>query len=209
MKLSSLWMGPGIGMFAFAAGCSSEPLGNPEENRVGSLRAAITSASPHDVAAVRYKVVDAYASCADAAVAETVSALETEPLTSTIGPPGQGAAHRFADALFVLASGSYRVCAFPLTADGSPSADCGVAEQVASVSSGATNEIVLVSQCGGDATGGLDAVTVLNDPPTITEVAIAPSKFVGTCEDTVLTASASDPDGDDVSYSWSLNSGSA
>lgn len=209
MKLSSLFMGLGICTSAFASGCSSEPLGNPEESGVGELRAAITSASPHDVASVRYKIVDASASCADAAIAETVSVLEAEPLTSTIGPPGQGAAHRFADALFVLASGDYRVCAFPLTGEGSPSFDCAMAEQVASVTSGVTNEVVLVSQCEGAGTGGLDAVTVLNDPPTITSVGVAPSKFVGTCEDAVLTASASDPDGDDISYAWSLVSGSA
>lgn len=209
MKLSSLLLGLGICTSAFATGCSSEPLGNPEESGLGSLRAAITSASPHDVVSVRYKVLNSESNCADPALSESVVALEAEPLTSTIGALGQGANHRFADALFVLATGDYRVCAFPLTADGSPSADCGMAESVASVTGGVTNEIVLVSQCGGAATGGLDAVTVLNDPPIIAEVSIAPSKFVGTCEDAVLTASATDPDGDDVSYAWSLVSGSA
>jgi PKD domain len=209
MKSSSLLMGLGVFAALLATGCGGDLPLSPELDEVGMLRAALTSASPHDVVAIRYKIVDAAGTCADAALTESISVLEVESLTPTIGPLGEGPDHRFADALFTLPPGDYRVCAFPLNSYGYPSVDCGVAEQVATVSGGVTNEIILVSQCGGGGSGALDAITVLNDPPTITDISITPSKFVSTCEDAVLTATASDPDGDDFSYSWSLVSGSA
>src|SRR3970040_1104819 len=82
---------------------------------VGSIRSALSAADLHDVAAVRYTVVGADQSCADAPVAGTTVGLEEEALTGSVQPAGAGSNHAFSDALFVLATGDYRVCAAPLT----------------------------------------------------------------------------------------------
>ncbi|WP_437532043.1 hypothetical protein WME79_03855 [Sorangium sp. So ce726] len=174
----------------------------------GTIQAALTMGGErHDVTAIHYKVVDAGSTCSGAAIAETTSALEPEALPGTVLTVGAGT-HAGADGLFVLPSGDYRVCVLPMSAD-APSKECAPAEGTASVFSGATTEIVLVSQCGGDQNGGLDVVVALNDPPKFNDLDITPSKFITQCESAVITAAAEDPDGDQIVYSWSLVSSPA
>src|SRR5436190_89524 len=173
---------------------------------VGRLSAALQfPVNPHDVTAVRFDVVAAGGSCDAAAVASKTIALETEPLPASVAGPGAGM-HQFADGLFVLAPGSYLVCATPLAAAG-PSADCGRAQSPAQVVADQTSEVVLVSQCRGNPSGGLDVVVALNDPPRIGALDIAPSKFVTVCQSAALTVTATDPDDDAISYTWSVLSG--
>ncbi len=204
-KTCLVWAVAGI-----AAGCMQEKAdGDGNEGNVGTLHAALSSASPHDVVSVHYTVVEASQTCDDAALAETTVALESEDLPAGVQPSGGGDSHRFSDALFTLAPGSYRVCAEPLDANGAPSAACSAAEQVGTVFEASTTEILLVSQCDGDDSGGLDAITLLNDPPQIDDLSITPSKFIETCQAATLTVTASDPNGDAIaSYSWSILSGS-
>ncbi len=193
-------------LWAVACGANSP---DEKSESVGTMHAALSSASPHDVASVRYVVVGAGDTCDASPLAETSVALETEDLTSTVQPSGAGTEHRFADALFTLPPGDYRVCAFPTNAEGGPSAECGPAEATGSVAEGLTTEILLVSQCDGVGNGALDAITVLNDPPVIDEVSIRPSKFVETCEEVTLSAIGSDPNGDAVSFAWAVVTGTA
>jgi hypothetical protein len=70
-----------------------------------------------------------------------------------------------------------------------------------------TSEVLLVSQCRGQPNGGLDVVVALNDPPRITGLDIAPSKFVTTCQSATVTVTATDPDGDAITYDWAVLSG--
>ncbi|MEZ4435959.1 MAG: hypothetical protein R3F65_26480 [bacterium] len=104
--------------------------------------------------------------------------------------------HLFADHFQALEPGCYDVTVQPLDADGDPSDDCApasadgvevVAEQV--------TEVLLISQCAGDALGGLDVIAVLNHAPEIVDLSYEPSKF--TCGgETTICITATDPDGD-------------
>jgi hypothetical protein len=172
----------------------------------GRLSAALqVSPSSHDVTAVKFDVVAAGGSCSDTPLASATIPLEDEPLPASVAGPGSGM-HRFADRLFLLPPGPCRVCATPL-AGAAPSMECARAEAAAEVVAGQTSEILLVSQCRGQATGGLDVVVGLNDPPVIGALDIAPSKFITVCQSAALAVSASDPDGDDLSVSWAVVSG--
>ncbi|HEU4404017.1 MAG TPA: S8 family serine peptidase [Polyangiaceae bacterium] len=174
---------------------------------LGTLGAALSFASPHDVAGVNYRVLPADQPCDAPPLAETTAPLESEPAPGSVQPPGAGGGHRFADAFFTLAPGSYRLCVAPVQSGGAPSAACAPASAVADVLEGATTEVVLVSQCQGQGNGGLDGVTVLNDPPRLDALTLAPSKFLQSCELATLTAGASDANGDALTYAWSIASG--
>ncbi len=166
----------------------------------GSLHVAIAaSALRYDVTAIHVKVVDAGSSCDAAALAETTSALEAEDLPGGVLPPGAGP-HAGAGGLFVLPSGDYRVCVTPLALD-APSSACAATEGVVSVAPSATTETLLAPSCGAD-DGGLDVVVALNDPPRISALDVAPSKFFTQCETATITAATSDADGDATGLTW-------
>ncbi|AGP41074.1 hypothetical protein [Sorangium cellulosum] len=101
-----------------------------EAAETGAIRAALTVGGlRHDVVAVHYKLVAVDATCGDAAIAETTSALEEEALPELAPPPGSRV-HAGADGLFVVPPGVYRVCATPLSSDGiqnqgETGVDCG------------------------------------------------------------------------------------
>jgi len=187
---------------AISVGCSSS--GSHGESGSGALRANLVAASAHDIAEVHYTVVPAGQNCDDPPVAQAAVALESEAFPSSSG--GSGANHRFADAFFTLSPGAYTVCVTPLQASGEPSTECGAAEAQAMVVAGATSEVALISQCKGDARGGLDATTLLNDPPFIEDLAIAPSKFIRACEAAALHAELTDANGDDLVTKWEVAS---
>jgi hypothetical protein len=193
-----------IALVLAASACEK---GSEEDSKsMGSIQAALTvGGSRHDVTGVYYKVVDASSSCTDAPIAETTSALEEEELPGSVLPPGSGS-HAGADGLFVLPPGDYRICATPMS-DTGPSQECVTAEGTATIFSEATTEILLVSQCNANANGGVDVIVALNDPPKITNLSITPSKFITQCETATITATAEDPDGDAISFSWSVISG--
>jgi hypothetical protein len=160
------------------AGCDGEA--PSEEEGVGNVTAAVTMANQHDVAAIDFRVATLAQSC-DNPLTQAINALETETLPPSLQPPGSGA-HAFADALFVLPAGDYRLCVIPVTTFGTPSVQCGRVEATVTVLPNVTNEVVLVSQCSGAEMGGLDAVVALNDAPQITGLLIAESKFITLCQ---------------------------
>jgi len=175
---------------------------------VGRLSAALQfPLAEHDVTAVRFDVVAAGGSCDDAPLASKTIPLESEPLPASVAGMGSGM-HQFADGLFVLAPGSYLACATPLAASGA-SAECARAQAPVQVVAEQTSEVLLISQCRGKKNGGLDVVVALNDPPLITGLDIASSKFVTTCESASVSVTATDPDGDVLTYVWAVVSGPA
>ena len=185
-----------------ALGCGGD---NPEFDtaRVGQVQLAALGGSDHDVAQFEFRIVeDGTGDCTTGTVVATqMVPLEEEPLPPWIGA---GPDHHFADGLFVLPAGSYLACALPLDAASAPSAECAPASASVVAVGGATTEIVLTSQCDGDANGGIDVVAMLNDPPSIDDLDIAPSKFIRLCEQADITLTASDIDGDPISYSWAV-----
>jgi hypothetical protein len=202
------WGSAVIALSMAVPGCSERDKGSEGDEATGSIKAALTvGGERHDVTAIHYKVVDESSTCSDAPLAETTSVLEIEQLPGSVLPSGAGA-HAGADGLFVLPPGNYRVCATPMSASG-PSQECASTEGTATVISSATTEIVLVAQCGADANGGLDVVVALNDPPKINDLDITPSKFIIACETATITAVAVDPDGDALTFAWSITSSPA
>lgn len=185
------------GVSVLGAGCGAA---DPEGEAVGQLAVAITGSGPsHDVTAVAFAVVDGASSCADEIIAAKTVGLESEGLPTSILPAGAGSAHAFSDGLFILPPGSYRVCAKPM-AGATASLECAPTDSLVTVMPGATNEVVLLSQCHGDPSGALDAVVGLNDPPKIDDLVINPSKFITPCETAKVTMVAQDPNGDTLSY---------
>ncbi|MEP7123448.1 MAG: PKD domain-containing protein [Byssovorax sp.] len=201
--LNALALGSIAAVLAVATPACTKSANDPETT--GYINAAITvGGAKHDVTAIQYTVVDASGVCGDAPLAQATSPLEVGALPATVLPPGSGT-HAGANGFFVLPAGNYRVCATPMGANG-PSTECAPTEGLATVIPDATNEIILVSQCQGDASGGVGAVVTLNDPPQIDGLTLAPGAFLVTCQTATLTASGSDPDGDAVAYTWSVTS---
>lgn len=161
----------------------------------------------HDVKKIRYRVVEANdpEGCDGEAVAQKTVSLEQENLPTSLDPDdGDGEQHRFGDAFFVLPPGDYLVCADPLQQDGDSSEECAPAFDGINVFAERTTEIVMISECEGNPTGAGDIVVALNDPPHIDDLTIYPSKFITTCERGKIHVSADDPNGDDLSYAWSV-----
>lgn len=174
----------------------------------GTFYAALTMPGPvHDVAEMAFVVVDAADpdGCNGVAVASKVVPLNPSLLPDAMDANGaMGDNHPFADALFVLGAGDYLVCVAPRTAKHEASKDCAPVAETFHVTAGQTNEKVLVSQCQGDPNGAVDIPVELNDPPIIDLLEISPSKFITTCQVAELHATATDINGDPVSFDWSV-----
>lgn len=205
MRKSMLWATGGVCLVGFNLSCSSQPLDEPED-RAGSLRAAIEiGPSTHDVTAVRFDLVAPESGCDAPALATITVPLEEELAPGSVS--GEEAAHHFASGLFTVAPADYRVCATPLRADSSPSAECAQASDVATVVAEQAAQATLISQCQGTPAGGLDVAVALNDPPQITAVVATPSAFITVCESASIAVTAEDPNGDALTFAWSVVSG--
>jgi hypothetical protein len=169
----------------------------------GRLSIRVDPPSGTDVVAIRVKVVAATSDCSSPALQEKIGVIRPDVVLSP--------AHPVADAFFVLAPGSFRVCATPLSAVMGlvPSATCAPAESVAMVMAEVTTEIVLTSQCKGTPTGGLDVLAELNRPPMITDLVLAPSKLVLVGNRVDIEVTAADPDRDFLSFEFTQVSGPA
>lgn len=179
----------------------------PRDSQLGRMHAQLTLADvSHDVIGMDYKIVAAGAECAAPAIAAATVGRQGGALPTSLQPSGGAANHVFFDAFFNLPPGVYQVCATPTASEG-PSAFCGVAQGNATVVAELTTEILLVSQCRGQANGGLDVITTLNDPPRIDGLSFRPGKFVSQCDKAGITVTASDPNGDALSYAWSVVNG--
>jgi hypothetical protein len=199
-----------LALGALAPACASDDEGR---SPTGTLHAALGMDGPqHDVTHVGYRILAAGSSCSDpdatVVVGPSFQPLESESLPPWLEPsPPGGDAHPFADLLAIVAPGDYVICARAMTTgpggDLVPSTHCGATSGEATVVAEQTTEVVLMIQCEGDPTGGLDVVVALNDPPQIDDLVIDPSKFISSCETATVTVFASDPNGDTLTYSWS------
>lgn len=195
-------------VLVFAMGIAAPACGGAEsttsEPIFGSLHAAVeVSEVDNDVTAILFTVVAADQGCDGEAITSELVPLEAEALSASLGGSGT---HAFADGFFVLEPGDYRICATPLVGDAS-SPVCGSAEAQATVAPNETTELVLVSQCEAVDNGGLDVVVTLNDAPVVTDLTFTPSKFITVCESLTASATASDPNADELTYDWSIVSG--
>ncbi|MFT6398289.1 MAG: streptogramin lyase [Bradymonadia bacterium] len=128
--------------------------------------------------------------------------LEAEALPDWLSPDGNN--HAFSDLLTLVPPGECHVVATPMQDETTPSEVCEPVEQDVTIEPESTTEIVLISQCEGQAAGALDVVAGLNTPPVLVDLDINPSKFIIQCEWVTITAEAVDPDGDVVIYSWEV-----
>lgn len=185
--------------------CTSCSATGADDTERGQLFVQLEAGLQQDVESVSFEIVAAGAECGSTPIASRTVALEAEALPGSLSPES-GPGHAFSDALFVLPAGDYEVCATPMNGAG-PSPECGLAEESVSVIPGQTTEVVLISQCNGDASGGLDVVLALNAPPEISALELAPSKFINACELLTLTVTANDPDDAALDYAWEIASG--
>jgi hypothetical protein len=171
----------------------------------GQVSAALSfSGSRHDVTAMAFRVVASGADCASAAIASATVSIAPDAGADTDG--GAGAGGTLVGTMFMLAPGAYGICATPLADGGGPSAFCSQARAGFVVPAGDTVSITLVSQCTNGPTGGVGTGVVLNDPPQITAVTL-PAGAVDTCGPATIAVTASDPNGDPLSYAWSAGGG--
>ena len=180
-------------------GCDQGPGnsgGDQPDPTLGVLRAALVSDIGDDVAAIRIEVFEG---------AELVD-------SKTVRVPSDAARVREdnwrGDAFFVVRPGTYRVVATPLTEDGDRSEVCARATQNdVVVRATETTEIELLMVCGDEGTGALDVIVGLTHPPVIRDLSIRPSKLGWTCKRITLIADAVDPDGDELTYEWTVDNG--
>lgn len=115
-----------------------------------------------------------------------------------------GPKHYFADMYFVLAPGEYTARAIPMISEQQQSKLCLPAETKTDIYEHKTTEIVLVMNCDLEDNGGLDIIAQTNRDPKILDLIFDPSKFIFTCEDLKVDVDAKDPEGDILSYNWSV-----
>jgi hypothetical protein len=99
------------------------------------------------------------------------------------------------------------VDAVPLTAFGTPSAECATASGDVVTVAGQTVELFLLSQCLGEDSSGDDNRLIFNTPPRIDDLDFTADKYVGLCEgQQIICATATDPQSQDIEFVWeSLN----
>ncbi len=206
------WIGRQIGGFGAAAlglmlvftlssGCGPEAGEDPQpvaaSGGLGTLLFRLTLED--DVQGFHFEVWDSQGELA----AQRYVGLERENAPA-VPEEGIGAGHRFADSFFLLPVDDYEVRVSPMRAEGEPSEDCAPAEAAVGVVAGQTVEVELVSRCGGEGPGGLDLLIILNHPPELVSAEYAPSKWLETCEPLTIVVAAEDPDGDPVTYAWTM-----
>jgi hypothetical protein len=205
-----------FGLALALAGClGGQEKSGTEGSRTGetglAISAAANSGDNTDVALMKYSI-DRIA-CVDGEKVDPLNRTITVRLEKMMLPGGipafedspldQSSAHPFADHFEILPAGCYNVNAIPLTKGGDQSTDCAAAwAQGVQVLDGQTTEIFLISQCKGTAVGAVDTTVAFNQPPTLERLNYNPSKFINTGDTEVICVTASDPNGDPVSFTW-------
>lgn len=117
---------------------------------------------------------------------------------------GAAGDHYLADCFFVGPPGDWSIDDISAIDSDLNSLSCCTADWDPSVTvdESETTEVNGLIQCTTEQNGALDIYVTVNTPPQIIDVDISPSKFGETCSVITLTATAVDPEGDDISYSW-------
>ncbi len=195
-----------------ATGCGEDgpdrdmPERQPQDT---GLALAIDFQGDTDVGGFRFEVRE----CDGDLVKEETKSLEDLVIPGMIpefvdGPFDADSRHLFADYFTTIEPGCYDVAVEPVTTSGAPSQDCSpaVATEVFVVN-GKTTEILMISQCKGDETGGLDVVAALNHPPSIKSIDYSPSKFVHECEIADVCVTAHTPNSDPLEFEFEQTAG--
>jgi hypothetical protein len=154
--------------------------------------------STHDVTGILYQI-----DCIDGtSITEYVDLNDGAMPTWLDSSAGEG--HPFADLFTVLPATECTVTATPMQNETTPSEECAPVSETFTVIPNETIELVLISQCGGVAPGAGDFVTILNDPPVLTDLDMNPGKFICTGETLELTVSGYDPNGDQITVEWTV-----
>jgi hypothetical protein len=111
-----------------------------------------------------------------------------------------------ADCFFVVEPGLYEFTELSaIDADGDALACCdSQLPPDANVAPSETTEVSGSITCDMDQNGALDVFVTINRPPVIEDLEISPSKFGATCEAINLTVTASDSEGEELTYEWSV-----
>lgn len=174
---------------------------------VSSLRAKVTD---NLMVRLEYFEVDCVSGARLPAGILASAVVKTAPQHMTPGIPGledlpldHGSKHIFSDHMQTLRPGCYDVIATPVDASGALDSRCKPAQRSkVQVQAGKTGEIVLMNQCEGTGTGGLDSIVVRNHPPELVDISFENSKFGLCAQDIVVCATAMDPDGDPIRFEW-------
>ena len=180
----------GLVLCALLAACDAQA---PLSTTRGELHASILASASITIGGVRIDVRDVD----DHVESSTVS-------LRTIRLPDSEQEQRGGEAYFVLSSGRYFATATAIDADGEPVASCSIAGDSVDVVQGTTRELGLSITCDDGANGGVDVIVAVNARPVITALTFDPSTFVEQCQPATIQAAARDPDGDVLTYQWTV-----
>jgi hypothetical protein len=187
-----------VSLFSMVMGCGNKDVGMGTSNEsFGHLKLALNGCAPHyDVVGVQVKLFrDTTKACTDVA--------DIEKTTDLICVPDP-----IADALFVLPTGDYKVCAIPVKNTDTPpyvvpSSVCStVFSSPVTVIAEVVKEITLTSLCSNP-NGGLDVITNFKDLVLITGLTILPNKFITTCDKATISITVDDPNVVNT-YDWTI-----
>ena len=122
--------------------------------------------------------------------------------------PAEVGGQMVSDCFFVVHPGMWKVDDVSIIDANNQKLDCcdGTWPATVSVNESTSTEFGSAFTCDTVSNGGLDIFATVNRPPTINNITISPSKFGNTCSMITLGAQGTDPDGDDVSFTWAVRS---
>lgn len=177
--------------------------------RVSSGTSTATDPDPlDDVAAVATECGDAmgvHIDITDAdGFAQSCDQMWADVMVSGEWADGAAGDHYIADCFFVGPPGDWRIDSISAIDSDLEDLSCCTSsfDSSVTVDESETTEVNGLIQCTTEESGALDIYVTINTPPQIIDVDISPSKFGETCSVITLTASAVDPEGDDLTYSW-------
>jgi hypothetical protein len=178
------------------SGCSETPeprLPPPGMGEVGAAL-AVPPELQAEVPSVRFEVEGE-----DGAIQVAVVPVEPDlPGFAGAGLAGQSSASWYV----TVNPGRYLVRAIPLDPSSRPSTSCGMATGFATVSSGKTTELMLVSNCTLPGSGGLDISLRVNQGPFITDLTFLNGTRICASEAAELDLAAVDRDADQLETMW-------
>lgn len=173
-----------------------EAAGDGQEPGSTGVIALGLSQAPAGVSGVLARIT-----CGDVVV-ERYAPLESEGLPDHVD--AQLAGHAFADAFAVVPAGTCKVDVWAM-ADEATLAPCGSASATVDVVAGKTSEVLLVLACDPGPTGGVDVAVVIDQPPVIEALVVAPGLEVPACTAAIVRVEASDPDGDALAVTFDVD----
>lgn len=177
---------------ACEAGAPTAPAGDAG---TGAVSLALGAQAPAGVSGVL-----AHIACGDTLV-ERYAPLEQEGLPDHVDADLAG--HAFADAFAVVPAGTCTVEAWAMQDEATP-APCTSASKTVQVAAGQTAEVLLTLVCDPQPAGGVDVAVVIDQPPVIDALVVAPGLDVPACSAVAVRAEASDPDGDPLVVTFEI-----